>query len=73
MRENNCGLSCILGSSVQPVIEGWIMPPLLRFWGWAFRIGFRSARFCGGAAEGGYHSFQPLWDWIVAEEPDLPD
>jgi len=49
------------------------MPPLLRFWGWAFRIGFRSARFCGGAAEGGYHSFQPLWDWIVAEEPDLPD
>jgi ribulose-5-phosphate 4-epimerase/fuculose-1-phosphate aldolase len=26
-----------------------------------------------GTAEGGYHSFQPLWDWIVAEEPDLLD
>lgn len=26
-----------------------------------------------GSAEGGYYSFQPLWDWIVAEEPDLLD
>lgn len=24
-----------------------------------------------GSAQGGYYSFQPLWDWIVAEEPDF--
>src|SRR5271165_201530 len=26
-----------------------------------------------GTAEGGYHSFQPLWDFIVSQEPDLLD
>ena len=26
-----------------------------------------------GSAEGAYYSFQPLWDWIVALEPDLFD
>jgi ribulose-5-phosphate 4-epimerase/fuculose-1-phosphate aldolase len=26
-----------------------------------------------GTANDGYLSFQPLWDWIVAEEPDLLD
>jgi ribulose-5-phosphate 4-epimerase/fuculose-1-phosphate aldolase len=26
-----------------------------------------------GTPDGGYYSFQPLWDWIVAEEPDLLD
>jgi ribulose-5-phosphate 4-epimerase/fuculose-1-phosphate aldolase len=26
-----------------------------------------------GTAQGGYFSFQPLWDWIIAEEPDLLD
>ncbi|MFT8717923.1 class II aldolase/adducin family protein [Acetobacter sp.] len=26
-----------------------------------------------GTALGGYFSFQPLWDWIVAQEPDLLD
>lgn len=26
-----------------------------------------------GTEQGGYYSFQPLWDWIVAEEPDLLD
>ena len=26
-----------------------------------------------GSPEIGYFSFQPLWDWIVAEEPDLLD
>ena len=24
-----------------------------------------------GTHKGGYFSFQPLWDWITAEEPDL--
>ena len=27
----------------------------------------------GGTHRGGYFSFQPLWDWIVAKEPDLLD
>jgi ribulose-5-phosphate 4-epimerase/fuculose-1-phosphate aldolase len=26
-----------------------------------------------GTDQGGYFSFQPLWDWIVAKEPDLLD
>jgi ribulose-5-phosphate 4-epimerase/fuculose-1-phosphate aldolase len=26
-----------------------------------------------GTHRGGYFSFQPLWDWIVAAEPDLHD
>lgn len=26
-----------------------------------------------GTEQGGYYSFQPLWDWIVAAEPDLLD
>ncbi|MEE8664202.1 MAG: class II aldolase/adducin family protein [Acetobacter sp.] len=26
-----------------------------------------------GTDQGGYFSFQPLWDWIVAEEPNLLD
>lgn len=26
-----------------------------------------------GTHKGGYFSFQPLWDWIVAAEPDLLD
>ncbi|AFW02503.1 hypothetical protein BAR24_11355 [Gluconobacter oxydans] len=26
-----------------------------------------------GTAQGAYYSFQPLWDWIVALEPDLLD
>ena len=26
-----------------------------------------------GTHRGGYFSFQPLWDWIVAKEPDLLD
>jgi hypothetical protein len=26
-----------------------------------------------GTHRGGYFSFQPLWDWVVAKEPDLPD
>ncbi|MFT8473488.1 class II aldolase/adducin family protein [Acetobacter persici] len=26
-----------------------------------------------GTEQGGYFSFQPLWDWIVAQEPDLLD
>ena len=26
-----------------------------------------------GTPDGGYYSFQPLWHWIVAEEPDLLD
>ncbi|NVN12327.1 class II aldolase/adducin family protein [Nguyenibacter vanlangensis] len=26
-----------------------------------------------GTHQGGYYSFQPLWDWIVAQEPDLLD
>ncbi|WP_029606331.1 class II aldolase/adducin family protein [Kozakia baliensis] len=26
-----------------------------------------------GTAQGGYYSFQPLWDWITAAEPDLLD
>jgi ribulose-5-phosphate 4-epimerase/fuculose-1-phosphate aldolase len=26
-----------------------------------------------GTELGGYFSFQPLWDWIIAEEPDLLD
>jgi ribulose-5-phosphate 4-epimerase/fuculose-1-phosphate aldolase len=26
-----------------------------------------------GTRRGGYFSFQPLWDWIVAAEPDLLD
>ena len=28
--------------------------------------------FWGGSANGAY-SFQPLWEWIVAQEPDLLD
>lgn len=26
-----------------------------------------------GTEQGGYFSFQPLWDWIVSQEPDLLD
>lgn len=26
-----------------------------------------------GTHTGGYFSFQPLWEWIVAAEPDLLD
>jgi hypothetical protein len=52
-------------------LRGGASPPqaaaaaTLRLFG---RYGLRSRV---GAAEGGYHSFQPLYDWIVTEEPDL--